>query len=85
MPYGYTGSEALPPLSKPTPNPLVSSTVPLVCRLSPLQPGYVITMCACTIEVRKEEMKANAHMAIEDRGSMVFTKEGEATSRCLRR
>ena len=80
MPYGNIGSEPLPELSKPTPNPLVSSTVPLVCRLSPLQPGYVMTMCAWTMEVRKEEMKANAHMAIEDRGSMAFTKEGEVKS-----
>ena len=50
MPYGKV-------LLGPTPNPpdaANSSCVPFVCRLSPLQPGYVMTVCP---ETRAEEAK----------------------------
>ena len=51
MPYGKYGP--LPLGAKPGCRPFVSSTVPLAWRLSPRQPGYVMTVCAavsCSIE-----------------------------------
>ena len=30
---------------------LCSGTVPFVCRLFPRQPGYVMTVCACAIDI----------------------------------
>ena len=56
MPYGQ--------YSPSVPNPLVSSTVPLACKLSPLHPGYVMTVCA--EEVVMKERSANAHVDIEN-------------------
>lgn len=41
MPYGYV-------LLSPTPSPDASGIVPFVCRLSPRQPGYVMTVCEAT-------------------------------------
>jgi hypothetical protein len=55
MPYGYV-------LLSPLTRPLVSYTVPFVWRLSPLQPGYVMTVCALTASDQIEMMaKAVRH------------------------
>lgn len=56
MPYGQ--------YSPFVPRPLVSSTVPLACKLSPLHPGYVITVCAEAV-VRKES-SASAQVVNDD-------------------
>ena len=45
MPYGYT-------LSAPTPSPPTPSSEPFVCKLLPRQPGYVMMMCAETMDER---------------------------------
>jgi hypothetical protein len=52
MPYGWTMSELL--LAAPRTRPLVSCTVPFVWRLSPLHPGYVMTMWEETREASRE-------------------------------
>lgn len=66
MPYGqYNPLE----LSPPAPRPFVSSTVPLLWRLFPLQPGYVITVWAVIVLMREKTVKAHAH--IDDRGNIV--------------
>ena len=69
MPYGQ-----YPPS---VPRPLVSSTVPLACKLSPLHPGYVITVCAEAV-VRKES-SANAQLVIDisivDLDAVCFRRE----------
>ena len=60
MPYGYV-------LSLPTPRPLVPSMslplnpvmLPVVCRLSPRIPGYVMTVCEETrVENRERHVVA---------------------------
>ena len=59
MPYGqYSPSGLFPGCS-----PSVISVVPFACRLSPLQPGYVMTVCAqvsCNTD-----SSASAHLDIE--------------------
>ena len=40
--------------------PLVSSVVPFACRLSPLHPGYVITVCA--IALRTDASSSTAEL-----------------------
>ena len=56
MPYGQ--------YSPSVPRPLVSSTVPLACKLSPLHPGYVMTVCA-EAAVRNES-SASAQVVIDN-------------------
>ena len=41
--------------------PLVSLTVPLVIKLSPLHPGYVMRMCALEMEVKIARMKGRSN------------------------
>jgi hypothetical protein len=47
------GKEDVPLSEKSMPNDpgFCSGAVPLVCRLFPRHPGYVITVCACAIEM----------------------------------
>lgn len=66
MPYGqYRPLE----LSPPTLRPFVSCTVPLLCRLFPLHPGYVMTVWALMVLIRETRVRVHAH--IDDRGSIV--------------
>ena len=59
MPYGkYRPLELFPPV----PRPLVSSTVPLLCRLFPLHPGYVMTVWAVMVLIREKSVRVLAHI-----------------------
>lgn len=65
MPYGqYRPLELSPPAARP----LVSSTVPLLCRLFPLHPGYVMTVWAVMVLIREKSVRVLAH--IDDGGSI---------------
>jgi hypothetical protein len=56
-------------LSPPELRPLVSCTVPLLCKLLPLHPGYVMTVWAVMLLMRDNSVRAHAH--IDERCSMV--------------
>jgi hypothetical protein len=72
MPYGH-----IVPCSVSfkylTPRPFDSTTVPFVCRLSPLHPGYVMTMCECAREMRSER-SAIARLDNDNRDSILIVK-----------
>ena len=57
MPYGYVSSG-------PTPRPLEAVVLPVCFRLSPLQPGYVMTVC----EVVRDERERRHAIIVARRG-----------------
>jgi hypothetical protein len=70
MPYGHILPSAVS-FKYPTARPFDSTTVPFVCRLSPLHPGYVITLCECAREM-KSERSAIARLDNDDRDSILI-------------
>lgn len=57
--------------------PFVSNVVPFECRLSPLHPGYVKTVCAWI--ALKNVASASRHIEKDERDGIVYAKVNQVT------